>query len=169
MKPRLTEAQWLKAKTVVHLDLYRSAWNAFRKWRLFGVACCRRAMTLAPDVRFDQLADAAERFADRLLNWNGIKPIRKLLPVLRKSFGEEFGPERAQHEIVEALDAATGQKPIGALEASRLARYAIAARTRPRWESALAKEEREQMRLAPTSSAIHSGQSHSIPTGAPRM
>lgn len=148
MKPRITEKEWLKAKTLIDLDLYRSAWNAFRKWRLFGVACCRRAMARFPDPRFEPLADASERFADEQLEWNKIKTIRKALLTLRKEFGDEIGPERARHDIVEALDAATGQKALGALQASRYAAYALGAAARPTWEAALNREEREQMQLA---------------------
>src|SRR5437763_14943914 len=115
MKPRLTEAQWLAAKRIVALDLYRSAWNALRKYRLFGAACCRRAMTIAPDPRFDQLADAAEQFADGRLNWNQVKIIRKALAAVRKELGDDiFGPDEAKHDVVEALEAATGPKPLGA-------------------------------------------------------
>ncbi len=148
MKPRITETEWRKAKTLIDLDLYRSAWQAYRKWRLFGVACCRRAMAEHPDPRFEPLADASERFADELLNWNKMKPIRKALMTLRKEFGEGFGPHAARHDVVEALDAATGQKPVGTLQASRFAGYALAAGARQKWEAALNKEEREQMRLA---------------------
>jgi hypothetical protein len=148
MKPRITEAEWRKAKTLIDLDLYRSAWQQFRKWRLFGAACCHRAMAVRPDPRFEQLADASERFADGLMNWNKVKLIRKTLVTLRKDFREEFGPEEARHDIVEALDAATCEKPVGALQASRYAGYAFAAAARPKWDSARNKEEREQMKLA---------------------
>lgn len=149
MKPRITGVQWRKAKTLIGLDLYRSAWQAFRKWRLFAAACCRRAIAHNPDPRFDQLADASERFADGLLTWNKVKLIRKLLPVLRKEFGEDRNYEHeVKHDVIEALDAATSQKPVGSLQASRYAGYALAAAARPKWETALRREEREQMRLA---------------------
>jgi hypothetical protein len=85
MRPRITEAEWLKATTPIGLDLYRSAWQCYRKWRLFGAACCRRAILLTPDYRLDELAGVAERWADGLLNWTKVKEVRKLLPLVRRN------------------------------------------------------------------------------------
>src|SRR5262245_10464952 len=148
MKPRITEAQWLAARELHDLDLYRSAWKQHRRWRLFGAACCRRAMMLAPDPRFDTLADAAERFADGGLTWNSMKAVRCVLTEVRKELGDLFGPDEAKLKILKALDYATSKSPLDTLYAAQQGQYAFAAVSRPNFESGLRKEERKQLALA---------------------
>src|SRR5262245_52398677 len=111
MRPRLTEAEWLAAEDLIALDIYRSAWKQFRKWRLFGAACCRQAMTLTPDARLDCLVASAEEFADELIGWEDVKRVRRTVTQVRKELGEQFGPDEAKHEILNALDRALQQKP----------------------------------------------------------
>ncbi len=158
----ITEDEWLTAKTVIDLDLYRSAKHQHRKWRLFGTACCRRAMNLFPDPRLDAVADAAEQFADSTLTWDDVKRVRQILTAVRKELGEKFGPDEARIDIVRALDDATQKKPLDALGACRHAEYAFAAavrihlsgddrhtpETRARWQATLKAEDQEQVRLA---------------------
>jgi hypothetical protein len=115
MKPRITETEWLAAKDVIALDLYRSAWKQFRKWRLFGVACCRRAMTLTPDPRLETVAACAEQFADGLMTWDEMKKVRRTLATVRKELGELFGPDEAKHDVVKGLDHAAGKAPVAPL------------------------------------------------------
>jgi hypothetical protein len=148
MKPRITAAEWLKAKTVIDLDLYRSAWKQFRKWRLFGVACCRRAMTLTPDARLEALAACAEDFAEGLVTWDEVKKVRRTLATIRKELGDTFGPDEAKHDVLDALDCATLKEAIGALGAEQKAQFAFAAVSRPKFDAGYAREEREQVRLA---------------------
>ena len=148
MKPRITEAEWLKAKTVVDLDLYRSVWKQFRKWRLFGVACCRQALALVPEPRLIPLAEAAERFADGLLTWERMKKPRRILTTVRKELGDEFGPDEAKHAILDAFDQATGKTPLTALGADTEARYVSAALSRPKWDTGRRRAEKKQVALA---------------------
>jgi hypothetical protein len=148
MKPRITESEWLKAKTVIDLDLYRSAWKQFRKWRLFGAACSRRAMALTPDARLEVLAACAEEFADGLLTWAEMKKRRRTLATVRKELGDTFGPDEAKHDVLDAFDDATGKEAIGALGADQKSRWVFAAVSRPKFDAACAREEREQVRLA---------------------
>jgi hypothetical protein len=152
VKPRLTEAEWLAAKTVIHLDLYRSAWKQFRKWRLFGVACCRRVMTLVAEERLEALAAAAEQFADEQIPWDEVKRIRKVMARIRKELiprnDRSFTPDEAKLDVLDAVNLAAGKTPIGALGADRQSRYAAAAKARPDWQLGHDSEEREQIRLA---------------------
>jgi hypothetical protein len=147
MKPRITEAMWLKAKGMLDLDLYRSAHGRHRKWRLFAAACCRRAMVFLPDPRLAAVADAAERFADDLVTWDEMKVVRRALPAVRKELGEAFGPDEAKHDALNALDLATVRKPVDVLGADSKARFAFAAVTRPDWDAGHDAEEKEQLRL----------------------
>ena len=60
----MTEKEWLKAKTIIDLDLWRSAKNQHRKWRLFAVACCRSALPLCPEPWHRETFEQTERIAD---------------------------------------------------------------------------------------------------------
>jgi hypothetical protein len=148
MRPRLTEAEWLAAEDLIGLDIYRSAWKQFRKWRLFGAACCRQAMTLTPDARLDCLVASAEEFADDLIGWEDVKKVRRTIPQVRKELGERFGPDEAKYDVLIALDRALRQKPIATLGATEHARYAFAARSRPDFDGGCKRAEREQVIVA---------------------
>jgi hypothetical protein len=148
MKPRTTEAEWLAAKDPIDLDLYRSAWKQFRKWRLYAVACCRCALTLAPDARLDELAATAERFADELVTWDEMKRARRVLTVYRKELGEQFGPDEVKHRVCAAFDLATAKEPITALGADEDVASAFAAVARPKFDVGMRKGEKECVRVA---------------------
>jgi hypothetical protein len=148
MPRRITEMQWLAAGTLHDLDLLGSAPRQYRRWRLFAVACCRRAMGSAPDTRFEVLAEAAERFADGGISWEEMKAVRRALTAVRRELGEEFGPDEAKHSVVNALDCATAKTPYDALGAAQKAQYAFAAASRPEFSAACAMEEQEQLALA---------------------
>ena len=148
MKPRITEAEWLGAKDLIGLDLYRSAWKQFRNWRLFGVACCRHAMTLTPDERLETVAAGAEQFADELITWEEVKKVRRTIAQVRKELGERFGPDEAKYDVLIALDRASRQKPIAALGAAHDSGCAFAAVGRPDFDGGLRKAERYQIGLA---------------------
>jgi hypothetical protein len=105
-------------------------------------------MALAPDQRFEKLAEAAERFADGEVTWEDVKAIRRTLTVTRRALGEEFGPDEAKHNILNALKGATGKRPYDALTADAQARYAFAAVSRPNFHAACTREERNQLALA---------------------
>jgi hypothetical protein len=143
----MTEDEYLAAKEVLDLGLYQSAKGRFRKWRLFGVACCRRALERVPVPRLEPLATAAEQFADGVLAWDDMKKLRRVLAV-KEELGEEFGPDEAKHCLIAALDRATGKLPLTALGADEQARYAIAALSRPKWDEGMEREEEEQVKVA---------------------
>jgi hypothetical protein len=148
MKPRITEAEWLEADDVIAFDLYRSAWKQFRKWRLFGAACCRRAMALTPDPRLDTLAACAEQFADGGLIWDEVKKVRRTLTTIRKELGDRFfGPDEVRYDVLEALDHATAKNPVAPLGAPHRAQAAFAAVSRPDYEGGLRRAEAEQVSL----------------------
>lgn len=136
MKPRISEAEWLKAKAVSDLDLYRSAWQQHRKWRLFGVACCRQALLLVPESRLEPLADEANQFAGGRITWEQMKKHRKVLATVRRELGEEYGPDttkhdKAKHDLLDAFEYATDKAPLSALSADDEAQYVSAALSRP--------------------------------------
>ena len=157
MKPQVTEKQWLEATNIHELHLFWTAKKQYRKWRLFGVACCRRAMALTPDLRFEHLAECAEKFADGAINWGGVKVVRKVMSSFRRELGDEFGPNEVKYATLDALDRASRLKPYDALGAVHEARHSFAARvckgrerdfTRDEWDLAHNTEENEQMALA---------------------
>lgn len=148
MKPRVTEKQWLRAKTPYELHLFWIAKKQYRRWRLLGIACSRRAMMLAPDERFAELADAADRFADGAIDWDKVKSVRRLIVLVRRELGEEFGPNEVKYQTLDALDHATRQKPYDAMNAHIKAAYAYAAACRPKWTTGNRSEERVQVALA---------------------
>jgi hypothetical protein len=147
-KPRITESEWLKAKTVIDLDLYRSAWQQHRKWRLFGVACCRQALLLVPEPRLEPLADAADRFADGRLTWEQMKKHRKVLAAIRRELGDSFGPDEAKHDLLKAFEHATDKTPISTLSADHEAQYVSAALSRPKFDAGMKRAEKKQVALA---------------------
>jgi hypothetical protein len=149
----VTEQEWLKAKTVINLDLWRSAKNQHRKWRLFAVACCRRAMGLAKDDRLEPVAVAAERFADEEMGWEEVKQSRKVLTKIRKEIDDQFGPKETLYDTLDALNSASSRKPVDTLACHKPCTYAFAAVSRrshahDAWDRALNNEEREQVLLA---------------------
>jgi len=106
-------------------------------------------MALAPDARFDTLADAAERFADGCVSWDEMKAVRRVIKAVRKELGEEFGPNEARHDILKALDRAAGKTPLDACwDAAAKARYAFGASRRPDFDAGCATEQQEQLALA---------------------
>jgi len=147
MKPNMTESQWLEATTVHEFHLYWTAPRRHRSWRLFGVACCRRAMALSPDARFDALAECAEQFADDRLDWGQVKQLRKVIPAIRRELGDQFGPHEVRHHTLDSLDQVTQQKPYDALSAVHKSRTAFGARDRPGFQAGLDLEEQAQVRL----------------------
>jgi hypothetical protein len=84
-------------------------------------------MALRLVERFDELAEAAEQFADSILNWEEMKQIRKVIPALRRELDDEFGPNEVQYATLDALECATREKPYDALGASHEARHSFAA------------------------------------------
>jgi len=149
----VTEKEWLGARTVLGLDLWRSAKNWHRKWRLFAAACCRRAMGLVKDARLEPVAVAAELFADEEIDWEAVKDARKGLAKIRKEIKDQFGPKESLYHTLDALDRATSRKPVDALGSDRLCTYAFAAVSRrssvqDAWNMALKAEECEQVLLA---------------------
>jgi hypothetical protein len=124
MKPRISEADWLAASDPFALDLYSSAWKHFRKWRLFGVACCRRAMATIPDQRLEVLAACAEQFADGLLTWNEVKKVRRTLTRIRKELHETAGSDTKTYTLG-ALEGVTARAPLASLNVIRATQYAI--------------------------------------------
>jgi hypothetical protein len=147
MKPRITEKQWLSAKDIHSLDLYRSAWKQHRRWRLFGASCCRKAMVLISDPRLESIVAGAEQFADGLLTWDALKLIRRTLSKVRRELGEEFGPDEAKHKVLDALDHVTQQVAYESVGADQKAQFAFAAVNRPRFDTGLRRAEREQIIL----------------------
>jgi hypothetical protein len=148
MKPRITEAEWLAADNVIAFDLYRSAWKQFRKWRLFGAACCRHAITLTPDARLETLAACAEHYADGLVTWDDVKNARRDILLIRKQLGARFfGPDEVMYDVLEALDVATKQTSTAPLGACHKAQLAFAAVSRPDYDAGLRRAEPEQVLL----------------------
>jgi hypothetical protein len=66
----MTEAEWRECKTphrmIRFLELGRK--TTCRKLRLFGVACCRRMWRFLSDERIRQVVEAAEGYADGLID-----------------------------------------------------------------------------------------------------
>jgi hypothetical protein len=66
----MTEAEWLECKSpdpmIRFLELGRK--TTCRKLRLFGVACCRRMWRFLNDERIRQVVEAAEGYADGLID-----------------------------------------------------------------------------------------------------
>jgi hypothetical protein len=145
----VTEAEWLAARRVVELDLYRGAKGRHRKWRLFAVACARQALALAPDPRLDALADAAEQFADGALSWEEVKRSRRVLPRVRKELsGGPFGPHEVKYKVLHALDRASRRDAVKTFRAAEHARYAFAALSRPDWDAGHQRAEGLHVALA---------------------
>ena len=127
----MTEEQWLTAKTIQDLDLWRTANKRFRKHRLFAAACCQRAVTLVADKRLDLIVVAAEDFADEQLSWDQIKKVRKTLAAIRREFAtDRFGPKESLGDAVEALTEATDREPGGSFGAHTKAKFAFGASAR---------------------------------------
>jgi hypothetical protein len=149
----MSEAKWLAATSVIGLDLWRSAKQQHRKWRLFGVACCRRAMTVANEPRLEPLAVAAEQFADGEITWEDVKRVRKLLPLVNKEVGDPFGPKEPLKDTLHGLDKVTSNKPVESLGADQPCYFAFAALARKStsteaWTQAAKAEEKVQLELA---------------------
>jgi len=150
----ITEQEWLSAKTLIGLDLWRVAKGQHRKWRLFAAACCRRGIVLVADGRLEPVADAAERFADAEINWDEVKRVRKVLATMRREIDDQFGPKEALFDVIEALDCATRKKSVEALGADTKCQYAYNSQTRgllnegTAWTKAGRAEEAQQIRLA---------------------
>jgi hypothetical protein len=122
----MTEKDWVSAYNLIGLDLSRLAPKQFRKWRLFGVACCRRAMAVTPDERLESLAVGAEQFADGLLTWEEVKEIRRVLPLMRREFGRKpiiLG--RGMLATLEGLSLATSKTHTATLGAARAVQAAF--------------------------------------------
>ena len=66
----MTEAEWLECKApdpmIRFLELGRK--TTCRKLRLFGVACCRRMGRFLSDERIQKVVEAAEGYADGLID-----------------------------------------------------------------------------------------------------
>ena len=60
----MTEAEWLTSTEPRPILAAMKGWASERKFRLFAVACRRRAWHLMADTRSRRLVEAAERFAD---------------------------------------------------------------------------------------------------------
>ena len=70
----MTEAEWLAAKWPSELlrSLHKTGGASDRKFRLFGVACCRRVAQQMPDITLTEVIDGCERLAEELNaeDWN---------------------------------------------------------------------------------------------------
>ena len=64
----MNEQEWLEAARPLRLlqYLHKSAAASDRKFRLFGVACCRRVEEQIPDITLAEVIDACERLAEDL-------------------------------------------------------------------------------------------------------
>jgi hypothetical protein len=144
----MTEKEWLSAKEASALALHLRASKHPRKARLYGVACCRQAMQLAPEPRLLPLLDAAERFAEGELTWDDLKPLRRVLATIRKGLGEPFGPDEAAICVVKAVDRATNKPAAVAVSADEEARNAAAALARPKWVTGSKRAEKQHIAFA---------------------
>jgi hypothetical protein len=149
----MTEAEWLSARTVIGLDLWRTAKERHRKWRLFAAACCQRGIELVGDGRLNAVLEVAELFADSGVTWEEVKIARKVVTAIRKELGDPFGPTESLRHTLEGLECATTKKPVGALGASHKVHFAFRALARgsgiPSEFNRLGdREEAEQVRLA---------------------
>ena len=125
----MTEQEWLTSYSLSDFDLQRLYPKQYRNWRLFAVACCRRAMALDPDVRFEPLATCAEQFADALLTWADVKERRRVISLMLKERGGTYGRvgQSAQLQTLLALNRATDKTHIATLRAASDAQRAFAA------------------------------------------
>jgi hypothetical protein len=66
----MTEAEWLAAERPLELLRYlHKATDMFdRKFRLFGVACCRRVAEQIPEFALSEVIDGCERLADNFVS-----------------------------------------------------------------------------------------------------
>jgi hypothetical protein len=60
----MTEAEWLAANDPIGLMGFEGLSATERKLRLFGVACCRHTLAVAPVASLNGAVETAERFAD---------------------------------------------------------------------------------------------------------
>jgi len=116
LKPRISESDWLNAKNITALDLYRSAFGQTRKWRLFSIACVRRTFAFLNAAPCHHAVESAEDFADGKLDWDEVKQRRKAFFKERAglfSFGDFHQIENAIH----AIEATTMKDPLRSLRA----------------------------------------------------
>jgi hypothetical protein len=143
------EAEWLAARSDVELALSRCTPKQYRKWRLFGVACCRWAMTLTPpDPQLETLAVCAERFADGLGTWNEVKRARRTLPGSRSGLEEAFGPGAVKLGVIAALDQTTKKAASAPLLASSSVRSAFGSVIRPDYYADADRAEQSLLSIA---------------------
>jgi hypothetical protein len=143
----MTEADWLVAKCIRDLDLLHVVAKRFRKLRLYGCACARRALAFVPDERFHAGLDAAERFADGDLNRVQVKSFRASVLSARLDLKRDHNVRREQHETTQAVFQVLKEKPLDAFAGHKSARYAFAAFATD-WRTGFEVEERAQMAIA---------------------
>src|SRR5262245_58150340 len=64
----MTEQEWLECTNPDHMTWFIHRNQSDRKWRLLGVACCRRIWHVITENECRRVVDAAEQFADGLLS-----------------------------------------------------------------------------------------------------
>jgi hypothetical protein len=74
----LTERQWLKSNSIaeMHPRCRRNRKRDLRKERLFACACCRRIWNLLTDPRSRAVVEAAEQYADGLIDKGALAAAR---------------------------------------------------------------------------------------------
>jgi hypothetical protein len=146
MKLQMNETDWLDARRVSDLNL--SSFHLFRKWRLFGSACTRRAVDRFLQGReWTQAIDAAENFADGVISWSELKAVRSTLEAECGRFNRlEYSDYRRQ--TFEAVLGVTHRAGNESLVAQRAAAFAYGYSRNLNWVELVETEEQEQLLLA---------------------